>query len=274
MQVHFKTLSGDTHTVDLAQNATIGDARKLILNSNILSVENSIFKLLYDGEILPDDRSISDLNLQEASSIIIQMEPSDKTTTQKINDADDNSEEDYEEESDEEIVVEPDNFESLVTELIDLGYERDACEAALRMTQYQVERAANLLITENNQDVAFIENEKRRIEYENKRKEKIEQRKARRQRLNDENNISGKGDVLDQGDDYDSYNDEEEEVITKRSTLGPFREVYEQYSQEEKDLVDKLSKKLGINTKTIIQVFEACERNAEAAESVLLKNNQ
>lgn len=268
MRVHFKTHSGDTHTLDLAQNATIGDARAQILSSNILSVENPIFKLLYDGEILPDDRFISDLNLQEASSIIIQLEPGEKIVIQNTeNDEENNEEEDY----DEDIVVEPDNFDSLVNELIELGYEKDACEAALRMTAYQVEEAANLLVTENNQDVAFIENERRRIELEKKRKEKNEKRKLRKQRIIDSGNDSLIliQEASDDDDDDDSYSDEEEEVITKRSILGPFREVYEKYSKEEKSTVDKLAKKLGLSTKAVIQVFEACERNAAAAEAVL-----
>lgn len=269
MQVHFKTHAGDILTLDLTQDATIGDARLQILNSNIFNAENPIFKLVYDGENLPDDRLISDLNLQEASSIIIQLEPNEKIIIQNIEKNDENSDE--EEDYDEEIIVEPDNFDSLVTELIELGYERDACEAALRMTAFKVEEAANLLVTENNQDVAFIENERRRIEFENKLKNRIEQRKARKQKI-----INGFNDPTQEGqnpnqeiDDYDSYSDEEEEVITKRSTLGPFREIYEKYSKEEKNIVDNLSKKLGVDTKTVIQVYEACEHNVKAAESVL-----
>ena len=267
MRVHFKTHSGDTHTLDLAQNATIGDARVQILSSNILSVKNPIFKLLYDGEILPDDRFISDLNLQEASSIIIQLEPGEKVVIQNTeNDEENSEEEDY----DEEIVVEPDNFDSLVNELIELGYEKDVCVAALRITAYQFEEAANLLVTENNQDVAFIENERRRIELEKKRKEKKEKRKLKKQKIIDSGNDSL---ILIQessdDDDTDSYNDEEEEVITKRSILGPFREVYEKYSKEEKNTVDNLAKKLGLSTKAVIEVFEACERNSASAEAVL-----
>lgn len=268
MEVHFKTHSGDSHTLNLDQNATIGDARKKILSSKIFNIENQGFKLLYDGEILPDGRSISDLNLQEASSIIIQLEPNEKFTILEVEKEEENYEE--EEDYDEEIIVEPDNFDLLVKDLVELGYAKDLCEAALRIVRFNVEEAANLLVTENNQDVVFIENEKRRQnELKNKKKRKNE-RKQKKTKIIEQN---GTFIIQQESEDYDSYDDdEEEEVITKRSILGPYREVYEHYNKEEKKAIDNLSKKLGINTKQIIQIFEACERNAEATEAVLLES--
>ncbi|OHT15162.1 hypothetical protein TRFO_14333 [Tritrichomonas foetus] len=313
MQVHFKTLSGGLHTLNLDLNSTVGDARQKIMQSNIF--DSPLFKLVYEGKTLPNEKLISDLNLNESSVITIhnssfddilvnnsadfylqtdinsfdndlkndnsmgEVNPNIETSISQIatnnidisnlnhlnfnsilnsialsinnindqnnennknneniknnenNKNGESNENSEDEEHDEKIIVEPDDFDKLVAELTDLGFEKDACEAALRIAKYNVEAAANLLIMENNPEADKIL-------------------------------------YLPENEEEDD--DEEEEVITARPTLGPLRETYENFSQDERNKVDRISKKTGIDLQTVIQVFEACDRDENNTKSLLL----
>ena len=129
----------------------------------------------------------------------------------------------------------PDDFESLVLELVDIGFDVSSAKSALRKNEYSVDRAATFLFSKGNHNY--------REEEEDEEEE--------------------------DGQEYDSESGEIKKVhrftMKRRDTLGDLKPIYQELTKEEQEAISDLVKETKQSRTTVLQVFIACDKDKETA---------
>ena len=123
--------------------------------------------------------------------------------------------------------VDPENFDELVSELLNLGFDIASSKRALRHNEYNVDAAATKLFEE--------ENELKSLD-------------------SDDDSVY---------DEMENDDDSKKQRFThkKKNELGDFKEVYKDLSKQDKILITKLEKETNQERAVIVQVFLACDKN-------------
>ena len=144
MELPFRTCAGKIYNITLDPEITVGQAKPII--SEQTKVPLKLLKLTIHFKPLLDNIKIKDINLPVGGLIsvvnsTIRQPPNSETrslrrpaslkTIQKIENAS---------------AKDPPNFQDLVLHLTDMGYPKDMCEKALRVSFYNIDRAAELLV--------------------------------------------------------------------------------------------------------------------------------
>ncbi|KAK8898873.1 hypothetical protein M9Y10_001165 [Tritrichomonas musculus] len=216
MRLKIVTSSG-IHPLEINDNDTVSNLReKLLLNKIVNSPD---FKLFAEEIELDNNSHLKNYPHIESKQIKIEMAgESQKELTLK---------EDAEEEEDK--FDDPPNFEKLVKELVDMGFDRKKSIQSLRLSDYRTDYAANMLISGNLQ------------------------------------NDDGDDDYDDGEDDYES---DDEGHIMSRKNLGQARDIYDQFTTSEKSIVQRLSKKYGIEISEAVQIFSISNKNETEAIAI------
>lgn len=211
IDVSVRTVTDKVSSFEIPEIARVAELKRKIRDEQ--TVKSPQFHLLFNGEILDDLKRIGDIELRGKPITIIEL---------KVKDEDE----------------EPPNFRLMVNALMDMGFEQSQCEVALRLSDYNSEAAANLLLSGNlpESDEDYDENEE------------------------------------------DEYEGEEEDIGMERpiqtrakpsEALGPYKSVYENYSSREKAAVIRLTDQFGLDKATVVQVFDASNKDDDVTSRVL-----
>ena len=175
VKVQFRSVKGDSYQLDVEPNTTIGEAKRRLEEEFHLPSNN--LKMILTAKILSDDQTISSLNIPAGAFIVVhsvvprkpQPKPKPKAEVKPASETEDEKPPNEDTASKPKPPPKPEspspppassntnpsskkpgdppNFEQLVNDLAEMGFERVQCEQALRMQSYNMERAANLLLT-------------------------------------------------------------------------------------------------------------------------------
>ena len=129
MKLDIQTKTG-SHPLEMNNSNSILDLRKKLLSTKI--VPSPHFTILLDGTELQDNMHLKDFPSIETKPLVIEMRN-----------------EFEEEDEEEEIFDDPPNFEKLIAEIVEMGFERDKAIQSLRLSDYRTDYAANILLGGN-----------------------------------------------------------------------------------------------------------------------------
>lgn len=155
MQVLFKFIQDFEITVEVKETTTVKDAKEMA-RSNI-DLEGEI-TLIYKGRILNDDEIICKLEGISDTFIIVHIKPERRREDPfhfLYNAFPFSSISHYQIENREE--PDPPNFNELVANLAEMGFEKSECERALRIAQFNANNAASLLLSGNLTQIGRIQ---------------------------------------------------------------------------------------------------------------------
>ncbi|EAY15720.1 UBA/TS-N domain containing protein [Trichomonas vaginalis G3] len=146
MGIIFKFINGGEIKLEPQTDVTVKEAKKVVGDTGNLDGEIS---LIYKGRILNDDEIVNNLEGVNENFIIVHnkhekrridafnflyhpINPLAALAQLRLERRDE---------------TDPPNFEELITNLVELGFERSECERALRITSYDPNNAASLLLS-------------------------------------------------------------------------------------------------------------------------------
>ena len=129
-KVLIKSETGKEYEIDLPENSTVAQMKELFVGRLTLEVED--VRMSVAGQPLSDDMKVIDLRQNAIVDVEYRVVSGEHPLAWQIPPAG---------------VVDPPNFQELVDGLVELGFEPLQCEQALRMAQFDTNRAANTLLT-------------------------------------------------------------------------------------------------------------------------------
>lgn len=264
MKVNFLTLSGDIHQLELDPDMRISDIKNILAEKLISGNDVS---LLLDGITLERDLKLSEIHINPMSKIII-AEPKTKPLIpdtipmvpsygayEDLGDEPDGTMMRHKEEEEtfeppppkvkkprkpRSTPKDPEDFDELVSQLVELGFEAAPSRIALRRNAYNIESAAAHLFEQN------------RVE-----------------------EISSSSTEPDEDDDDVEFDSEGEEIrrphflSRKNEDLGDFQQAYEDLTADEKDIVSDISQQTKTPLAQVIQIYMACDKNQDTTIACL-----
>lgn len=131
--------------------------------------------------------------------------------------------------------VDPPEFDSMVSQLVELGFEVPAARISLRRCNYNIEKAATRLFN----------NISTREEVDND--EEVEEEEEANENESDT-------DILKKRQTF----------TKKKDDLGEFKQLYSTFSPSEQTIINDLSKRSKQPRSTVIQFYMACDKNQES----------
>lgn len=176
VELQFRTVSGTVYKLQVNPDQTVQEVKQMLHEKHGLDAES--IKIILSAKILGDDQKIADLKIPPGAYLIIhtgkkrQVKPAENPQPP----AQPPTQPPTQPPAQPEPVPapapapapapqpvpapapapgpaptgqpgDPANFQELVSNLIELGFEKSQCEQALRLSQYDVERAGNILLT-------------------------------------------------------------------------------------------------------------------------------
>ena len=135
----------------------------------------------------------------------------------------------------------PENFDALVDQLVDLGFDKKDSIQALRKNDYNVDQAASILLAYQSED---DEAEKESIEEED-----------------DDDSV-----------EYDSEGESKRIhrfTMKRRDKLGELKPFYQSLTKEEQEAISDLVKETKQPRSTVIQIFIACDKDKATSYACL-----
>jgi len=255
LSVNFRTVTGKVLQLDISPDATIGDAKRMIEERDGIPAAGS--KMILTANILSDDKRIGDIKINNGQYIVIHSARPPRTPSKPVDPPKIEIKPEVKPEVKPEPPVhvdpirpqrpvspvlvdplssdpvapkpesfgDPANFTQLVKELTDMGFDEEVCMPALRMSNYNTEMAANLILSGGP-----IENPASRYSYD------VAPPRPR----------------------------QEPEYNYGRGRYGEMQGMYDGLTIDEKSAVDRISR-LGVDGATALQVYIACEKDETLA---------
>ena len=170
MQLQFRTVQGKVYKLEADPNSTIGEIKQKLEDEHQLPKSN--LKIILSANILNDDQVISSLKIPTGAYFIIHVSTNRRIRPTLPDEPPSQAPVAPPPVPDRPIETppppppppppqrpppsgsrplsgspDPPNFEELVLNLTEIGFSRPQCEQALRMANYDPERACNLLLT-------------------------------------------------------------------------------------------------------------------------------
>ena len=136
--IHFRTVTGKMFDLQMQPSETIADAKNYISNEEGFDCQKCVF--LYGPKILKDTDKFEDIDIKPSQYIIMHTEEKPELNFQK------GIAPSFQSVSSGGIGLDPPDFESNVSSLMDMGFSRSQSEAALRNQKYNIEKALNMLL--------------------------------------------------------------------------------------------------------------------------------
>ena len=232
MQVTFRIPEGPIHSMILEPYFSIEQIIQKI--NEIKIVSNNNFHLTFKGEILTSFQVLRNIGISEKDEILIQYNTiHDPLSLESlINPPNSHSKENNKD---------PTNFSDLVRNLLELGFDEKQCEDALRISNYQPDSAASLLIN-------GTLNEPKRSVY-----------------IVDPNEFDDYSDqnYSDESDDFQNNSNSDSKPVKKTNikSNNQFRTLLNNFKPEERQAFNRIQKMFDMDESVIIQVFIACDKN-------------
>ena len=129
-KVLLKAETGKEYQLEVPEGTTVAQMKDIFVGRLTLQVED--VRMSVAGQPLGDDQKVSDLRPDAVVDVEYRVVSGEEQLSWQIPPAG---------------VVDPPNFQELVDGLVELGFERRQCEQALRMSQFDTNRAAETLLT-------------------------------------------------------------------------------------------------------------------------------
>ena len=185
METSFHFVTGKTTTLSLDPNQTIYEIK--IKLGDLLQIQPQNIRLLYKSQVLADSRKLVDVHVAQGTSISVltvrsppnsytKPQPNKSARSQNISRMEGSMDNNFpklppRKSCKRNCFQDPPYFESLVVNLMDLGFERSKCESALRAAYYNSDRAAEYLIegnipTEMTNDVFCLQEQRALLQHD------------------------------------------------------------------------------------------------------------
>ena len=122
-----------TKTVTVPQDGHVSDLRRCIASLKLFEAPDSILVITIGDTELNDEQKLADIAGLADRGVKVTVDEGEFE----------------EEEEEEENPDDPENFEELIKELVDMGFERKEAIKNLRLSDYKTELAANMCLNEN-----------------------------------------------------------------------------------------------------------------------------
>lgn len=257
MKIHFRLINGRKLEFDIDSDATIYDAKVEL--SRVLSNDVSKINLIFNSKYLEDNSTIKAENINESSSVLVHILEITKKNEKK-----------KEEKSENE------TFDKSVQTLVEMGFPKDHCITVLKAVKGNVNEAAEYLLSGFNQQ-DFEEEDAFYDENNDKERENLcNSIKNHPELLPFYLNEFTKGNPA-----FAQFIEDDPASFLASLGLNPsdydtanlqlktnYDAITKDFSASDKEAVERL-KELGVDLMTIVQVYDACEKNEESARKIL-----
>jgi len=248
MQVNFRTAEGTIHKLILEPRYSVNDIISKIIDYGFVPTRD--FSLSYKGKKLERSQVLSDLNICENDEVLIQYSIiQDDPLLLDINSNDLSligGNASVSEKNQLPKNEDPSNFNELVVNLTELGYPISQCKEALRMSNYQPDAAASLLmsgtLTETKPHVVILDAQD--FEEED---------------LSDDS----------ESEDFVNQASPKESPVKVKDSFNQFRTMMNEFSVDQRAAVSRLQRMYPLDESVILQVFVACDKNEMKAAECL-----
>ncbi|OHT15909.1 Ubiquitin family protein [Tritrichomonas foetus] len=322
VSIHFKTIAGQQYTIEADPTATISELKKILAQQN--GFNESTITFAFKSKVLEESATIAEIEYTEDLFIVLFIRKNIPKKTAVIPKSKNANNEKSTEASKEESSIknkdptihntplriepaqqihtsplkifqpntenDPPDFNEKVETLKAMGYDQPECESALRASLYQVELAAEYLVSGNipeipqplNLNEALLDSDYSEEEDENSRfiaemltiKNVLDSHPenfAEYIQMLDNSNPELVREIKKDpimflhrlGLDPSKF-----DVSSVKKPASQYEEMMAQFNNEEKQAIHRLEEN-GFDTMTVIQVFIACDKNEELTNSCL-----